>query len=252
MSFSKRKIEHCRRLLTDFSKEYRDFIQSHYRLVKESTADGKQIIKLRISKQIPDEWGLKIGDIIHNLRSSLDLLVTDLLIANGNNPNEISGFPVSKSENVYLKEGIKKIDGIGDSAKAVIKKMKPYKDGNPAIWELHQLDIINKHRVIIPVVSENKAVVLDFGEHMRQIFGEDKVGKIPSMPLGIRPAHREVSDGMILFSTNDDSWSKQMEFPKFEFELVFGHGDFMEGVSISQKLNEYLELVETTIAKFDL
>lgn len=251
MTNSYLKLQYSKKLLDNFGKKYRRFIESNYKIVQEDTRDGKTVARLRIHEQIPADWGMIIGDIIHNLRSALDLLISDLLIVNGNKPTESSSFPVSKSEKVFLDQGIRKVEGINDAAIEIIKELKLYKDGNPTLWELHQLDIIDKHRAIIPVVNENKAVVFDFGEHMNQIFGEDKLGKIPLIPLGLRPTDRQISDGIILFSAHKNFCIESSQFPKFEFELVFGKEEFLEGESISKKMNEYVQLVESIIKKFD-
>jgi hypothetical protein len=39
-----------------------------------------------------EEWALILGDAIHNARSALDLLVTQLLALNGRQPNQRNGF----------------------------------------------------------------------------------------------------------------------------------------------------------------
>lgn len=240
------KLNHAKKILIRFEKEYKDFISKNYKLIKEEDkTTGGFFIKLSVKQQLPEEWGPIIGDIIHNTRSSLDLLITDLLHVNGKEPTAKSAFPIFETEKDFLKGMETKIEGITEEACEIIKKMRPYKEGNLKFWQLHKLDIIDKHRIILPVVNENKAVVIDFGEHMKSMFG-DKVGDIPSMPIGIRSADREVHDGTILFKAD-----KTHAAPKFEFELVFGKNDILAGESISINLNEFIKLVASTISECD-
>lgn len=246
MRNAKIKLEHAKKLLIQFANEYKKFITANYQLIKEDDkTTGGLSIRVRVKKNIPDDWSTTIGDIIHNTRSSLDLLVTDLLIANGKEPTNKSAFPIFETEREFQKSAPTKVDGIQKEACALIEEIKPYKEGNLQLWQLHQLDIVDKHRIIIPVVNENKAVVIDFGAHMKQLFG-DKVGNVPSMPIGIRPAEREIHDGMVLF-TGD----KTHTVPTFDFELVFGKGDLLAGEPISESLNGFLSLVESIINKFE-
>lgn len=252
MKLSRLKLDHVKKLFNNFVKEYKSFIESNYIVIREE--DGKTgdiVARLRIKSSMPDDWGLSIGDIVHNLRSSLDLLISDLLLSNGKQPNKISAFPISESKKVFLDRGIKKIEGIDQKAIEIILKIKPYKDENLPLWQLHRLDIIDKHRIIILVVNENKAVVIDFGEHMKNLFGQDKVGNIPSMPIGIRPADRQIVDGTILFRAGKDYWTQSTQFPKFEFELVFGKGELLEGESVSKSINDYIVLVDSIIKEFE-
>lgn len=246
MNNSTAKLNRAKNILTHFSKDYKDFISTNYKLIKEvDEATDKFNVRLRIKQQLPGDWGSIIGDIIHNTRSSLDLLITDLLLSNGMISTNKSAFPIFETEKDFLDKGKAKAEGIHADAWELIQETKPYKEGNVKLWQLHQIDIIDKHRIIIPVVSENKAVVIDFGAQMKQIFG-DKVSDIPSMSIGIRPADRVVSDGMILFSAD-----KTHIDPKFEFELVFGKNDILVGESISDCLNGFINLTDSIINKFE-
>lgn len=240
------KLIHAKRLLSNFALEYKAFIKANYQLIKEENKNtGDYIVKLRIKNSLPEDWGATLGDIIHNIRASLDLLITDLLIANGKQPTTVSAFPICETKKDFLDNGRKKVGGIKDEAWGLIKKIKPFKESNLKLWQLHKLDIVEKHRLIIPVVSENKAVIIDFGARMKQMFGEEVVGNVPSMSRGIRPAEREAIDGMTLFSAD-----KTFSVPNFEFELVFGQGEVLQGSSISKSLNEFIELAESVIEEF--
>lgn len=101
---------------------------------------------------IQDEIRLMLGDAIHNLRSTLDHLAHKIVEAAPNGiVDKWTCFPIFDSPHAYntLKHG--KVKGIGQFAMAAIDRLQPYKGGNSYLWILHQLDIADKHRLILTV-----------------------------------------------------------------------------------------------------
>lgn len=105
----------------------------------------------------PRHLPLIIGDVIHNLRSALDHLASDLVM-----------FQEASIDNVYFPTGSDK-DGFHEALKRHIRKAGPaaiqslskleaYYGGDGAILRaLHDLDLADKHRAIVPTV--NRAMV---------------------------------------------------------------------------------------------
>jgi hypothetical protein len=87
------------------------------------------------------------GDVINNLRSALDHLVYQLVLAHDPEVDsgilERSGFPICENQQSY-KKAKRKLKGIHPLAVEAIDKLKPYKDGNPQLWLLDELNNINK------------------------------------------------------------------------------------------------------------
>jgi hypothetical protein len=120
----------------------------------------------------PDsDWGLVLGDCIHNARSALDCLAVQLFaLATGQHAKDVEGieFPVA-SDVSGLKRAVKqaaKVPSFSGYLKR-IEELQPYNDSNPSVWErpaegdvsplstlpgvlkqLHDLDNIDKHRVV--------------------------------------------------------------------------------------------------------
>lgn len=101
--------------------------------------------------QFPDEIPLILGDAVHNLRTSLDLLACDLVALN-NKPTADVYFPFAKSAD-KLDHVIKSrhFDLAGEDAVELLRDIKPYTGGNLMLRALHDLDIMDKHQLIIPV-----------------------------------------------------------------------------------------------------
>jgi hypothetical protein len=93
------------------------------------------------------------GDVVHNLRTALDHLAHQLVLV-GNpsvTPSRKIEFPILGSKQEYLKKKAGKTQGMREDALRAIDELKPYKEGNPALWRLRELDNIDKHRMILSV-----------------------------------------------------------------------------------------------------
>jgi hypothetical protein len=103
---------------------------------------------------MPEDIPLILGDAIHNLRTSLDFVATEIT-STANKPVRYSKFPFRETR----REVIAAINGglvkaapptvIG----AILDEIKPYKGGNDALYALHDLDITDKHLLIVPTMS---------------------------------------------------------------------------------------------------
>ena len=107
---------------------------------------------------IPARLALLAGDCLQNLRSSLDYLVWELVLATNNQPTDKHMFPVSltgKSFKKALKGG--RLEGIDPAALALIDSLQPYKSGEldapgTPLAVLDNLVNINKHRRVLMTV----------------------------------------------------------------------------------------------------
>lgn len=107
--------------------------------------------KITFSPPPPAGLTLLVGDAIHNLRSALDILVCDLARINGKSTKSLK-FPFAESEDA-LKDAIKKSNHrnrIGDKATDAIEALRPFKGGNLLLRGLHEMDLADKHRLILP------------------------------------------------------------------------------------------------------
>jgi hypothetical protein len=108
-------------------------------------------------------YALLLGDCIHNVRSALDHLVAQLAILN-NAPStaiEKTSFPVCLSRDDFKNVTVRRVAPfISSLALAEIEKLQPYStcDGTQDIlWVLSQLDIIDKHRLLIVAKHKMRA-----------------------------------------------------------------------------------------------
>lgn len=97
-----------------------------------------------------DEYSAVFGDAVHNLRTALDLMATDLVRANGGNEKGVH-FPFADSAGeLEYQITNKKFHRAGAAAAALLKQVAPHRGGNAALRALHDLDVLDKHKQMIP------------------------------------------------------------------------------------------------------
>ncbi len=104
------------------------------------------------------------GDVVHNLRSALDQLIRQLIVANGAKPHDKSEFPIGHSEADYSAKKPRKTRGISQDAADLLDAFQPYKGGKGAelFWTIHHLDIVDKHRLLL-TTAWSHALILRAG-----------------------------------------------------------------------------------------
>ncbi|MBU2092004.1 MAG: hypothetical protein KKB63_15705 [Alphaproteobacteria bacterium] len=97
---------------------------------------------------VPNEISLVLGDALHNLRSALDIMLVECFKARKKGTSGVK-FPFAEDA-VKLDEIIKKsLNHGGEDICRLIRSMKPYKGGNINLRGLHDLDISDKHKMLI-------------------------------------------------------------------------------------------------------
>ena len=112
-----------------------------------------------LAEPIPIELATIVGDIVHNLRTSLDLLASELVRMNGQSDDGVY-FPFATDAN-ELEIAIKRrhIDRAVADVVDLIRSFKPYIGGSADLRGVHDLDIIDKHQALIPVAGRIKVPI---------------------------------------------------------------------------------------------
>jgi hypothetical protein len=139
-------IDQLNTILTDFIKT-----DDFHRLSVLKNEAGHYVLTYETIKQLPKDVPTILGDAIHNLRSSLDLATNEIVT----NPGKYTRFPFQSSR----KELIGSINGGSvktagtDIVNLIVNDIKPYKGGNGPLCALNDADIMDKHSLLIPVIS---------------------------------------------------------------------------------------------------
>ena len=102
---------------------------------------------------LPIAFSVEAGAYINAIRSSLDILAMTLVkrLHLAIPENQVY-FPIADSEQAFSKKGgAPLLQKLPAEARAQLLSLKPYRGGNAALWALHHLDIVRKHRRLLDV-----------------------------------------------------------------------------------------------------
>lgn len=117
-------------------------------------------ITVAVQKAPDPMWGVRIGEIIHNLRSALDHLVWELFILHNRKPPPLPSknqFPIFDTKARFKAHGVPvQLKGVSDRAIRLIEAEQPFPvaDGgtgegvNSPLWHLAELSNADKHRTL--------------------------------------------------------------------------------------------------------
>lgn len=201
---SKLKLERAKQHIKDLEAGVERFFETNpYELfIEDNPQAGCREHKVRRVDTPPDSLSLIAGDAIHNLRSALDHLIWQLVIANGKKPDDMrTEFPVWSKKAGFEKGRPGRAKGISKEALDLLYGLKPYKGGNDTLWLLHRLDIVDKHRLMLAVVSAAQGIVLDLGAMANRLLGKGPEEGWGPMPLGLNAAERDIlAPGTVVYS----------------------------------------------------
>ena len=150
---------------------------------------NRLISRVRTKVPIPSSIPLRIGDCFQNLRSSLDYLVWELVLAVNNTPTNKHQFPICDKAEAF-KDAVKRgrLKGISPEALAQIERLQPYHTRNGGALKLiNDFANINKHRRMLLTVLSVVAAETEF----RSALGKQSQLIIPSRDnaahIGIGP-----------------------------------------------------------------
>lgn len=139
-------------------------------------ATGYQIYRFDSVPPIPEDLGLRIGEMLYNFRCSLDHIIWELVSSSGNIPTYRNEFPIFNDILKYNSEKRSKLKGIPNAHIPLIDSLQPC---NPSgdifftqyLWYLHQLCNADKHRYLL---LTRRA----FRKNMRISFTTNRVPKM--------------------------------------------------------------------------
>ncbi len=115
--------------------------------------NGMHSWTVRIGEALPPKLSAIAGDAVHNLRTALDLLACDLVRSAGGSTKGVY-FPFAERE-ADLPEMIRKrnFQRAGAGAVRLLREIRPFPSGNTLLRGLHDLDILDKHKSLVPVLG---------------------------------------------------------------------------------------------------
>lgn len=203
-------------------------------------AEGKkrQGLKIFQTKPLPAFFAVLIGDAVHNCASALDLLACDLVRLNNKDAANVY-FPFGKDEAHFNKEIVKASFVASPQALSLLKQVKPYWGGDDWLRGLHELDLIDKHRLLLPAfISANvRHLVVKVPQGGEQTFA-DCTFSGSSLDIDVPEGSR-----IVRYEGVEPHISLQSQIPAF---------DAMPAVDVLQGLADRVEHVVLTFEAVSL
>lgn len=223
------KLDRAGEHLEALDGEVRTFLHSNpYSFSSEFEPEsGYDLIKIHIEELPPLRWGVLLGDFVHNLRSALDHLVWQMVLAMGGTTSDATGFPILSTREdwerrILIPQSRGKqhpLSGIDDRTLEDFEALQPYntqgKDRRNGLAILRSLSNTDKHQVLNPYF-------MSLGERPPQIFG------IGLDYLEVRVGPLRIEDGTIIGRSHpthsiDGDVNVEAYFP---VEVRFGEVEF--------------------------
>jgi len=223
-----------------------------YKVSTKIDAKTKRLIYyIQSADDLPKNIALTTGDIIQNLRSSLDQLAYQLFLQNSGSTAQGRHiqFPISMDLSGYEARKGTDTNGISSQAKNLIDAIKPYRGGNDRLWQIHELSNIDKHRTLVTVGSSYRS--MDLGAHMSAAMKEafpDR--RIPSISAFFKPADSlfPLAVGKELFIDRPDA--KPLPDMQFRFDIALNEPGIVDGEPLLEAVQAMIDTVGALVPTF--
>ena len=156
------KIERADEHIKNLNDEIGTFIEDNYRIVSKPDDDATTSIITVVGPDPPLRFSVIVGEIIHQLRSSLDHVIWQLVLANGKVPTRYHQFPICDSVEKFKKARKRgNIKGISSTAAALIEECQPYwqlkrekRIESSKLRILREMNDTDKHKLLMIVIAQ--------------------------------------------------------------------------------------------------
>jgi len=143
--------------LPDLAKRLDAWLDRSVRIeIRETPPPATENAIVAVEKEwLPLSFNVEVGAYINAIRSSLDILAMALIRRHNIEIREDRVlFPIASSESAFQNRGWagrQLLETLPSQDRDTIEALKPYQGGNEALWALHHLDIVRKHRQLLSV-----------------------------------------------------------------------------------------------------
>lgn len=248
------KIERANQHVHDLQAAVNTFAQRNpYRVItKVDKEAGKTIFTAQITEYIPPEISAIIGDCVHNLRTALDYIICNAVIANKRQVRKGHGFPITRSRKKFETACVSKIDGTSQEVAQLVRRLKPYKGGCEPFWVIHMLDALDKHQAIVPVWSAYRNMTISPAADFFGIKpGEESFGLVFSPTERVCPVYNGTE--LMTFSGDTRAFDslKQYTDVNFAFEIAFGESQVVQSEPVGPTLKQLIQFTSRVADIFD-
>jgi len=200
----KRAANHASSLEADMDRFCIDIRPSIVHEVHEDAEEQAWVFRGE-TPNVPIDWSVRLGEILYLLRSALDHLVWQLVLANGQEPGPHNAFPIVRNEAAWRRRARSELKGVSQANVSTIRRLQPIEGGIglpfdvSGLSRLHALCNIDKHRHLILAIvgvygfrNRHNQPRFDGSSSGRPLQGRGRLGKIEkgSVVLCLNDARR--------------------------------------------------------------
>ena len=248
------KIARAEELKEEFGTPFDEWVEQKPIGVKGRQDPGSDwfVMTFHILSALPIRLGVIFGDMLNNLRGALDHLIWQLALANNGTPSRGNAFPVVNDPSVWPSARSDSLKGVSDTCAEDVRAVQPFHEGRQAPFHwlalLNEVNNINKHRVIAPVLISSFAWEPTF-ELNRPAEAGDQVIDDPHPP----PVGATLGDGQVLRRVKVTSRRDDLKIERIHKVIPgnFGLGWDM-GVDVrGRELPDFIAFVRKAVTTFE-
>jgi hypothetical protein len=194
--------------------------------------------------------GAVIGDILHNLRSALDILWRQVWHPGAAAETHTEEFRIfATADDFKARYPLAKFpeQGRKQSAVLLLYKLKPYKGGNDLLWMLNEASAVDKHRLLIPAIGWLAYLVTETSGQGSDFVVQLARSRAEFSFVGIL---NPITDGAHLTSLPLDLPPGVQMKLKPVLEITFGECEAVKGKSLTGTLRQFVGEVEGVVETF--
>jgi hypothetical protein len=249
---TRQKIDRARKHADDLEAEVSAFwATGPYEVDTVGTpTTGSGSYRVTRMEPLPANIPLIAGDAAHNIRSALDHFAYAAVPA----PNRETAFPVWNMNGKpvptaaqWRKLVERRLGGAPPGLIEAVVRMEAWKTGSDALlWAIHELDRVDKHRLLIPIAVVNTRIGFDGAGYVLTTV-KKYGGYAPDQPLFLEPVKwTPLTQGADLLTVKDNLGLDASEI-SFTFDVTLGEPELLRAQSAVIQLPALVDLAENVI-----
>lgn len=207
-------------------------------------------LRLHSTKSLPGDLILSIGDAIHNLRASLDYVVSELLGWGNTRLTFPMGETREELESSFRTAGLEPCSLCGRGGKGkgrnaaielalpgfgqmLVEDIRSYKAANGFLWPLNKLDVRDKHRLVVPVLNVYEVTGIN--------VVDCNSNRMTNLTAGIS------GNGSLHVAHFGAGGLKVEDYGKLSARILFHEPGIIEGLSVFETLANMEQAVDEAI-----
>jgi len=141
-------------LFPDLQRRIEEFhnLEPYAKIIEPDTQAGWEVHKIKLIKPFPESFGNLVGDLVGNLRETLDTAGHSIATAVGKPNAKNTAFPFARDV-TQMANSIGRSADLPKEIQSLFCGFQPYRGGDDLLWALNELCNGKKHKFITPMAT---------------------------------------------------------------------------------------------------